>query len=73
MIGGIKMAVVLFIVYMFIGIKGVNYFKTEILGIVAEYDTIVGHLIKHVVYGVLLGWIAAPISFLHWLFVGRNR
>ena len=35
MIGGIKMAVVLFIVYMFIGIKGVNYFKTEILGIVA--------------------------------------
>lgn len=64
---------ILVILYVMVGSWGVKYFKSEILGIVLEYDTITGHIIKPVIYGLLFGWLAAPISFLHWLFIGRNR
>lgn len=67
------MEIVILIAYVIIGIWGVKYFKREILGIVIEFDSIYHHLLRNIVYGVLLGWIAAPISFIHWLFVGRNR
>lgn len=64
---------VLVIIYACIGSWGVKYFKREILGIVAEFDTVMGLIIKPVFWGLALGWIAAPISLLHWLIIGRNR
>lgn len=70
---GQVLLVILFIVYACIGKWGVTYFKSEILGIVAEYGTVMDFMIKPLVFGIILGWIAAPISFLHWLIIGRNR
>ncbi|MCH5193603.1 MAG: hypothetical protein J1F11_06550 [Oscillospiraceae bacterium] len=63
---------ILVIVYIVLGTSAVKYVKSEIFGVVVEFGSLGQLLLKNVIWGVILGWLAIPVAIIHMLIFHRD-
>ena len=63
---------VLIIIYIILGTAAVKYVKSEIFGVIVEFGNLGQLILKNVIWGLLLGWLAIPVALIHMLIFHRD-
>ena len=62
----------IFIVYLYAGDRAIYYLKYHILNTRAElYSNTGDYIISRIIWALLLGWVAIPLTFLHKMMIRR--
>ena len=57
---------IIFVIYIYAGVKAIYYLKYHILNTRAEiYSNTGDYIISRIIWALLLGWVAIPLALLH--------
>lgn len=62
---------ILVLIYVVLGTSAVAYVKSEIFGVVLEFGSIGNIILRNIIWGIILGWLAIPVALIHYAIVNR--
>ena len=62
---------ILVLIYVIFGTSAVAYVKSEIFGVVYEFGGLGNIILRNILWGLILGWLAIPIALIHYAIVNR--